>query len=64
MPSMNSSGNVVGLKRFLEVEWKIVHLVLSMLIDNLFDLNQIETLFSSLFICWNNSFVYVFTWSK
>ena len=51
MPSMNSSGNFVGMKRFLEVGYKIVHLVLSILMENLFALNQVETLFSSLFIC-------------
>ena len=32
-PSMKSSGNFVGMKRYLEVGWKIVHLVLSVLIE-------------------------------
>ena len=47
MPSINSSGNFVSMKRFLEVGRKIVHLVLSILIESLFALNQVETLFSS-----------------
>ena len=32
-PSMKSSGNFVGMKRYLELGWKIVHLVLSVLIE-------------------------------
>ena len=50
MPSVNSSGNFVGMKRFLEVGQKIVYLVLSILIESLLALNQVETLLNSLFI--------------
>ena len=40
MPLMNSSGNFVGVKRFLDKNF-----VLSILIESLFGLNQVETLF-------------------
>ena len=45
MPSVNSFGNFVSMKCFLEVGWKIVNLVLSVLIETLFALNQVETFF-------------------
>ena len=38
MPSMNSSGNYMGMKDFSEVGRKIVHLVLSTLKESLFAL--------------------------
>ena len=58
MPSMNSSGNFISMKRFIEVGWKVVHLVLPILVESLFALNQVETLFTSLLIYWNSSPVF------
>ena len=55
MLTINSSRNFVDMKRFIEVRWKIAHLVLLVLMNRLFALNQVEMRFSSLFICWNSS---------
>ena len=64
MPSMNNSQNFVGKKRFLEMGWKIVYLVLSILMKSLFALNQVETIFSALFICWNSFTIISYEISK
>ena len=55
MPAINSSENFEGVKCFLEVRWKIIYFVLSILTESLLALNQEDTFFSSLFICLNSS---------
>lgn len=41
--SMYSCVNFVGMKYFLEKGWKIVYLVSSIFIENLFALNHVDT---------------------
>lgn len=53
--SIHSFGNYLGIKRFLEVGFKIFHMVSSVLIERLLPLNLLDTRFRSSFIYWNSS---------